>query len=48
MLLAREGVVVEIEENGLMLAAFDFAAYSDITHPLKNGDRLLLYTDGII
>ncbi len=48
MLLARNGSVTEVEENGLMLAAFDFATYSDVAIPLQNGDRLLLYTDGII
>jgi sigma-B regulation protein RsbU (phosphoserine phosphatase) len=48
MLLLRNGSVVEVEENGLMLAAFDFATYSNATHPLENGDRLLLYTDGLV
>ena len=48
MLLARDGVVSEIEENGLMLAAFDFATYADIAVPLQRGDRVVLYTDGII
>ena len=32
----------------LMLAAFDFAAYSNAIHRLESGDRLLLYTDGIV
>ena len=31
-----------------MLAAFDFAKYSNVTHRLEQGDRLLLYTDGIV
>ena len=48
MLLLRQGSVREIEENGLMLAAFDFAKYSNATHGLESGDRLLLYTDGIL
>ena len=48
MLLLREGKVVEIAENGLMLAAFDFATYATITQPLQPRDRLLLYTDGIV
>ena len=48
MLLLRNGGVIEIEENGLMLAAFDFASYSDATHHLEPGDRLLLYTDGVV
>jgi hypothetical protein len=38
----------EIEENGSTLAAFDFAAYSNAIHRLESGDRLLLYTDGIV
>ena len=31
-----------------MLAAFDFAQYSNAVHGLEVGDRLLLYTDGIV
>ena len=31
-----------------MLAAFDFAKYSNAAYPLEPGDRLLLYTDGIL
>jgi sigma-B regulation protein RsbU (phosphoserine phosphatase) len=48
MLLLRNGGVTEIEENGLVLAAFDFAAYSNVTHRIEPGDRLLLYTDGVV
>lgn len=48
MLLLRNGNVIEVEENGLMLAAFDFASYSNATHRIESGDRLLLYTDGIV
>ena len=48
MLLLRNGEVLEIAENGLMLAAFDFATYTNATHSLQPGDRLLLYTDGLI
>lgn len=48
MLLLRDGQVSEVTENGLMLAAFDFATYSTVAHRLKSGDRLLLYTDGIV
>jgi sigma-B regulation protein RsbU (phosphoserine phosphatase) len=48
LLLLRHGKVHEIAENGLMLAAFDFATYTNATHPLEPGDRLLLYTDGLI
>ncbi len=48
MLLLRQGQVTEIVENGLMLAAFPFATYTTLTHTLLPGDRLLLYTDGIL
>jgi phosphoserine phosphatase RsbU/P len=48
MLLLRAGEVLEIVENGLMLAAFDSATYTNAALPLEPGDRLLLYTDGLI
>lgn len=48
MLLLRKGEITKVEENGLMLAAFDFASYSTATHALENGDRILLYTDGAV
>jgi|ERR1035438_10297428 sigma-B regulation protein RsbU (phosphoserine phosphatase) len=48
MLLLRKGKITEIAENGLMLAAFDFAQYSNASHQLEAGDRILLYTDGIV
>ena len=48
MLLLRNDAVSEIAENGLILAAFDFASYETRTHRLQPKDRLLLYTDGII
>jgi sigma-B regulation protein RsbU (phosphoserine phosphatase) len=48
MLLLRNGAVTKVEENGLMLAAFDFASYANAVHKLESGDRLLLYTDGIV
>ena len=47
MLLLRQGKITEIAENGLILAAFDFAQYSNASHQLEAGDRILLYTDGI-
>ncbi len=48
MLLLRGGEVTDVEENGLLLAAFSFATYSTTVHSLEPGDRLLLYTDGIV
>lgn len=48
MLLVRNGQVIAIEENGLVLALFDHADYSAMSQRLEIGDRLLLYTDGIV
>jgi sigma-B regulation protein RsbU (phosphoserine phosphatase) len=48
LLLVRSGHVREIEQNGLILAAFDFASYSTVVHKLEAGDRIVLYTDGIV
>lgn len=48
MLLLRDGSVTEIAENGMLLAAVDGAHYDSKTLPLEPGDRLLLYTDGLI
>jgi phosphoserine phosphatase RsbU/P len=48
MLLLRAGKVISVEENGLMLAAFAEAAYTTAARSLERGDRLALYTDGIV
>jgi sigma-B regulation protein RsbU (phosphoserine phosphatase) len=48
MLILRDGVVTEVAENGLLLAAAESADYSEKTVALKAGDRLLLYTDGLV
>ena len=48
LLLVRNGRITEIEQNGLMLAAFDFASYTTAVHKLEAGDRMALYTDGIV
>ena len=48
LLLVRDGRVIPIEENGLMLAAFAFASYSTAVHKLEAGDRMVMYTDGIL
>jgi sigma-B regulation protein RsbU (phosphoserine phosphatase) len=48
MLLLRSGKVFEIIENGLILAAFDYATFANAVHPLEPGDRFLLYTDGLV
>jgi sigma-B regulation protein RsbU (phosphoserine phosphatase) len=48
MLLLRDGKVIEIAENGLMLAAFSFATYTTVSHSIRPGDRFVLYTDGLL
>jgi sigma-B regulation protein RsbU (phosphoserine phosphatase) len=48
MLLLRDGVVTEISENGMLLAAVNGARYDSKTLSLQRGDRLLLYTDGLV
>ena len=42
----HEGVR-SVEENGLFLGKFSFASYTSVELPIKAGDRILLYTDGI-
>lgn len=48
LLLVRSGRILRIEENGLVLALFPAASYTSTTLPLESGDRMLLYTDGIL
>jgi phosphoserine phosphatase RsbU/P len=40
--------VTELAENGLFLGPFRHATYTNLCVPFKSGDKLLLYTDGII
>jgi serine phosphatase RsbU (regulator of sigma subunit) len=47
-LLVKNGHVIQVEENGLMLAAFYFASDSTAAHKLEPGDRVVMYTDGIL
>jgi sigma-B regulation protein RsbU (phosphoserine phosphatase) len=48
MLLLRNGEVTEVSENGLILAVVESAEFTQLTLPLLPGDRLILYTDGIL
>ncbi len=48
MMLLRNGQVTEIAENGLILAAHPQASFTTAKHTLQPGDRILLYTDGLV
>ncbi len=48
MLLMRDGEVSDVAENGLLLAAAEDIEYSERTVVLEPGDRVVLYTDGIV
>jgi len=48
MLLLRNNQITQIAENGLMLGAFNFATYATLTHSMQIGDRIVLYTDGVL
>ena len=48
MMLLRNGAVIEVAENGMLLGAVEGASYDCKSLPLEAGDRLLLYTDGLI
>ncbi len=48
MLLLRDGRVGEVAENGLLLAAAEGVSYTQKSVALYPGDRLLLYTDGVV
>jgi sigma-B regulation protein RsbU (phosphoserine phosphatase) len=42
------GDIVELAENGLFLGPFRKASYANMRVPFHCGDRLLMYTDGIV
>jgi phosphoserine phosphatase RsbU/P len=45
---AASGAVERVTENGLLMGAFAEAQYTERVLPLAPGDRLLLYTDGVM
>jgi serine phosphatase RsbU (regulator of sigma subunit) len=45
---AKLGRATELSENGLMLGPFADATYASISFPLEQGDRIVLFTDGLI
>ena len=42
-----DGDILELAENGLPLGMMDVAEYGQMEQPLRQGDRFLLYTDGL-
>jgi serine phosphatase RsbU (regulator of sigma subunit) len=49
LLLSKNGRdLTHLAENGLFIGPFPQATYSNICVPFQSGDKLLLYTDGII
>ena len=47
-LLMRDGKIIELEEGGLVLGIMQDAEYTVSTIEFKQGDVLLMYTDGLI
>ena len=48
LLLLREGTLQRIESNGLVFGVMPEPDYPVYDMPIRAGDRLLLYTDGVI
>lgn len=47
LLLGADGSVERLSAGGLVMGVFEDATYQEQTLPLREGDRLVLYTDGI-
>jgi serine phosphatase RsbU (regulator of sigma subunit) len=47
-LARRTGDIRELEKNGLALGFVPDADYEELEQPLESGDRLVLYTDGLV
>jgi serine phosphatase RsbU (regulator of sigma subunit) len=45
---AKLGRVIEHVENGFMLGPFENADYSSASFPIGQGDRVVLFTDGLV
>lgn len=48
LLRAHNAAVTLLAENGLFIGPFPLATYANISVPFESGDKLLLYTDGIL
>src|SRR6516162_4340464 len=45
---AKLGRATEYVENGLMLGPFANSSYSSVSLPIEHGNRVVLYTDGLV
>ena len=45
---AKLGRAAEYVENGLMLGPFGNTTYSSVSFPMEQGDRVVLFTDGLV
>jgi phosphoserine phosphatase RsbU/P len=48
LLRRNEGSVIQLAENGLFIGPFPNTTYLNMAVPFQPGDKLLLYTDGIL
>lgn len=48
LLRKNKGDVIQLAENGLFIGPFPHATYTSMTVAFRTGDKLLLYTDGIV
>jgi phosphoserine phosphatase RsbU/P len=47
LLIPRSGEVVELPTEGALLGIFEGEQFADTAHTLHDGDRLVLFTDGV-
>ncbi len=48
LLSGNRGDLAQLAENGLFIGPFPNATYASVSVPFAPGDRLLLYTDGVV
>jgi serine phosphatase RsbU (regulator of sigma subunit) len=48
LLRSKEGNLIQLAENGLFIGPFPQATYTSVSAPFESGDKLLLYTDGVV
>lgn len=48
ILLIRDGAVIELQTRSRMVGFFQDTVYREMQFPIQAGDRIVLYTDGIV